>query len=241
MGINVNSISWLVRHSLAVFVLCAQSLVIASPTYQFLPGSWGDEVAPADFNDLGVILWRGFPGLVSCGPNDQGSGGSFIESPPYSRYGSGGFVRGYDGITACGVYVSDINNAGDMLGTAFHNGVEVPTLWIGGIAFDLTDPANVGLTFEFDPGPKRTAFDLWSLEVLGLPSWFDAADRFPPVSSFALTNSRGDFIFDYDRSVGILIRLIPEPGTPFLVLGALGGLALMSRRRPRRIAEYSSP
>ncbi len=99
------------------------------------------------------------------------------------------------------MHVTDINDAGDAYGTAIRpDGVRVPTIWIGGVPFDLTDPANAGLHFNYDPGPKFiTDFDLWSLPVVGTA--VHAEPGHPVVSNFAYTNTRNDYVFHYHRSV----------------------------------------
>lgn len=145
--------------------------------------------------------------------------------------------------------VTDINNSGDMLGKATKNGVLTPAIWLDGVPYDLTDPANVGMVFDFDPGPKYlTDFDnhdLLALDVAGLPSYFlptfcTGCAPFPPfdygygtnfiapsaaVQRYALTNARGDIIFEYrlfsDRSHFGILRAIPEPSSVALVLLAL--------------------
>ena len=147
-----------VRCLLGALMLVAHSLVFASPTYLFSPGAYGDTAIPVDINDHGVLVWTGF----------SISGGA-------SRFSDGSFVSGYGdafGCDICGVQVTDINDAGDLFGSALKNGVYVPTIWIAGVPHDLTDPANAGLTFHHDPGPKFvTNFDLGALDVLNLPSY----------------------------------------------------------------------
>jgi hypothetical protein len=147
----------------------------AGPAYQFSALAFGDSASPIDINDHGVVAFAGFcDGLW-----------------PGASWVGRGFVQGYDGIH--GVFVTDINNAGDYHGTALRNGVEVPTLWIGGVPHDLSDPANASLAFVPDPGPKWTAVNPWALTVIGEPF----IPRGPGGSVAALTNAAGQLVVGF--------------------------------------------
>jgi len=216
--------AFLTRLVLVALLVSVHPLAVASTVYwQYTQILWGDTVRVSDLNDLGVILYTGFgdwgiPGGASAigGP----AGGDFVLG-----YGYGGSPRG-------GVNVSDINDAGDAFGSAIRlDGVTVPTMWVGGVPFDLTDPANAGLHFNYDPGPKYALnFDLWSLPVVGLPSFFT-----PDVYHvyWALTNIRHDYVFEYSgfsgTSYGLLTAVVPEPGTLALVLAGMAGALLVAR------------
>ena len=222
---------WIKRYLVGVLMLLVQSFVIANPTYQFSALPWGDTAAPVDINDHGVIVFSGF--------GDNGQGGN-------SRIVGGGLVQGfgYLGNRYGGVSVYDINNAGDMSGFAMHNGISVSTIWLDGVPYDLTDPANSGLTFNVDPGPKWTDVDLWALDVLGEPF---VRDPQAPPCCHVLTNQRGDYVAafsggyntipGYQSSFGnadvsyALLTQIPEPATLALVVVALLGLAATRRRK----------
>jgi hypothetical protein len=221
----------LARLVLVALLVSVHSLAAASTMYwRFTPVCAGDTVAVSDLNDQGVVLLTGFQFL--------GGGASATVVPPgcdrefFQGYGS--FPPWYN--PDVGVHVTDINNAGDALGYAIRaDGKSVPTMWIGGVPFDLTDPANAGLHFNYDPGPKAVNdFDLWSLPVVGLPFTPDSGLQ---VSPFALTNARHDYVFyipQYPSGFdfyGLLIAVVPEPGTLVLVLAGMVAALLVARGR----------
>lgn len=216
---------WIKRYLVGVLMLFMQSLVFASPTYQFSRLPWGDTAGSVDINDYGVIVFSGF-GDNGLEGNSKIVGGDIVQ----------GF--GYLGVPYAGVSVSAINNAGDMYGTAIHNGIKVPTIWIDGVPYDLTEPENSGMTFNADPGPKWVNVDLWALDVLGEP--FVRDPYAPPCCNYVLTNQRGDYVAAFNRdgynppgTVDVsyaLLRKLPEPATLFLVVVALLGLAATRRR-----------
>jgi hypothetical protein len=207
----------------ALFV-SAHGVASASTVYwRFTPILWADTVAPTDLNDLGRISYVGF------GDPMQSAIGTATHSDPVRGYG-------YWGGDYYGVSVRDINNAGDAYGAAIRlDGVTVPTIWIGGVPYDLTDPANAGLQFDYDPGPKYALnFDLSSLPIIGLPFVPDDVT----VSPSALTNARGDYVFEYYyyygfKLYGLLTAVVPEPGTLLLVLAGLAAGMLLAPGRLR--------
>ena len=228
-----SSTASLARLVLFAFVLSVCSLAAASTVYwqftRFLPG---DTVAVSDLNDVGVILYTGF------GDRFPG-GGSAIGRPPSYDYE---FVQGY-GIfpplynSLAGVQITDINDVGDAYGSAIRpDGVRVPTIWIGGVPFDLTDPANAGLHFNIDPGPKYiNNFDLWSLPIVGLPFTQNPDIQ---VSPWALTNARQDYVIHLSGPwqadlYALLTAVVPEPGTLVLVLAGMAAALLVARGRVR--------
>jgi hypothetical protein len=208
----------------ALAIGAAQAAAVAAPVYQFTSLMLGDTAAPADINDHGVVVFTGFGDFMAYGASWVG----------------GDFVQGYDG--PAGVQVTDINNAGDYYGTAMRDGVPVPTLWIGGVPHDLTDPANAGLAFEPDAGPKWTTVDPWALQVTGepFPAWGGGWEV------QALVNAAGQLVVGYyhgfgyvdgfggaDQSYAVLVP-VPEPATVALVAAALAGAlagALVARQR----------
>ncbi len=231
----------LVRLVLVALLVSVHPLAAATTTYwQFTRFLAADTVGISDLNDLGVVLFIGFGDRLP-------DGGSAVGRPPDYNYD---FFEGY-GIfppwfnSEAGVHVTDINDAGDAYGTAIRpDGVRVPTMWIGGVPFDLTDPANAGLHFNYDPGPKSiTDFDLWSLPVVGLPF---AQSPDIVVSPIAYTNTRNDYVFHFTAPFGagefyaLLIAVVPEPGTLALVLAAIAAASLVARGRcigsPKRAA-----
>lgn len=229
----MSRIGQVVRCFAGALLLWTQSHVLAGPAYLY-SGGYGDTARPTDINDVGTIVWTGF-----------------CDSHCGSRLEVGGpFVAGFAPWPNDYTRVTDINNNGDMLGTAIKGGVLVPTIWLGGVPYDLNDPANAGLVFDFDPGPKTLSgfdnHDLLALNVLNLPSQFlptfctacslvpgfdhgyghNFSVPFATVGGSALTNARGDIVFEFYyagemfSSFGIL-RAIPEPSSSVLVLVAL--------------------
>lgn len=227
------------RSLVAVLLLGLCSLAFASPHYLF-SSLGGDEIAPTDLSNHGVVVMNGNPNVVPGGGAWLVSGGGMWTSGTQVQ----GF--GYGNSPYGGVGVSDINDAGDLLGYAIRNNVRVPTIWLGGVPYDLTEPGNLGLTFEFDPGPKWTDIDPWSLDIPSLP--FDPlpGDRIHDVR--ALTNLRGDYVVAYDylhgfvdswdpmRTSYALLTRIPEPSTGLLVGAAIGALLLAGSGVVRRAA-----
>jgi hypothetical protein len=219
---------------------------MAAPIYSFSDGLYTDTTGPVDINDRGDILWSGF-----C---DQ-----------RCRFSVDG-DQGYDELPgASGQLADEINNDGDILGWSFvGNSDPIPTLWLNGIPYDLTHPANGGLEFKRDPGPRSARFNLLSLHVPDLPGEFRptfcdwcpdgfldegyGANYFAPqlqqrTLNPALTNLRGDLVFQFDGrasdSYGVLTVIgqtndVPEPQSWLLLVTAMGGAAAVTRRTKRR-------
>jgi hypothetical protein len=209
-------------HRLAVAAaLLAVQPAFAGYFYEDLP--WGDNTYPKDVNDHGEILYCCF-------------GDAWV---PFALFG-GAVLQGEGGTSA---EAFDVNNAGHVLGSSLKGGALVPTMWIDAGPYDLTDPANSGLHFEFDPGPKEggPGSDLLRLNVLGLPDCFhtDACTT----SGGWLTNARGDFVFryrragsPYDNSAALWFdghaepASVPEPSSLLLLLAATLGWKYRSCR-----------
>lgn len=212
------------------------ALAAAAPVYVYQGLPFGDTAGVADINDQGLLVWSGF-----C----DGGCRSIVAPLGVDPWGGYLSVPSYDNSTY-GALVTDINNDGDMLGTALKNGAYVPTMWLDGVLYDLSDPFNAGLVFDYDAGPKRTSFALSDVEIVNLPDMFLPEPAGPPVARFsnsALTNSRGDLVLSYSRlgtpfpSYAALTMAVPEPSSLALVLALLpAGLALggsLRRQRPR--------
>lgn len=216
----------IVRFCAAMAVLLSHTLSSAGVVYHYGQLPFGDTALAVDMNDHGDY--------VVCCFGDSGHLRSYLPR-------TGQSVLGFDG-TDFDVMVEDINNAGDMRGKATRNGVLVDTVWIGGVPYEVGDPALGGAGFVFDAGPKYdNSFDLLSLNVLDLPECFQP-DQGCSVTGGALTNARGDFIFPFTtvgsfpfQSNGILVRGIPEPQTLPLSAGALA-VMVMALTRSRRWA-----
>jgi hypothetical protein len=218
--------------SLVLFTLVVpiHSLATASTMYwRYVPLCAGDTVAVSDLNDQGVLLLNGFQS-----PNGASATGvpASCDRQFFRNHGGGPpLFDPYDGVR-----VTDINNAGDALGYAIRpDGMSVPTIWIGGVPYDLTAPSNAGLHFNHDPGPKAiNNFDLWSLPIVGLP--FTPGD-ISWVSTFAYTNARNDYVFNFSTAAGLfdfygyLTAVVPEPGTLLLLLSGIAAASLVARGR----------
>lgn len=241
---------WVVRCLFGAALLWTHLQMFASPVYHFTYARFGDTAAPTMISNRGVIVYRGFG-------DSYNGGASYVEGLGYVvGYGD----RGPDDIHA-GVQVEKINDAGDLYGNAIRtDGVRVPTIWLDGVPYDLTDPANAELSFHNDPGPTHVnGFNLLALNIPNLPLEFFPTDFLPcdepfdwgyglckrdPIlissSRWALTNARGDFVFNFDndlyvnfRSYGILTRVLPEPSTlPLALVALVGALAIAARRKP---------
>lgn len=225
MKLPVRSLGRLV----GALLLCVQGLAFASPhyLYSFLGG---DEIVPTDLNDHGVVVMSGNSNVVPGGGSWLvGDRGDWTTATQVRGFGFGDSPYG-------GVGVSDINNAGHLFGSALRNGFWVPTIWIGGVPYDLTEPGNLGLTFIPDHGPKWMDIDPWLLEIPGLPFNALPGDRIHDVR--ALTNLRGGFVVAHDYLHGFvnawgavntsyaLLTRVPEPSSGLLVIAAMGCLLL---------------
>lgn len=230
---------WAYRALIGSITVVTSFLIHAKPTYVYESMAYGDTAGVVDLNDLGLVVWTGFcdgychSEIGIIGPN------------------RGDWVRGYDPIDPyLRVFVTDINNNGDLVGTAPKNGVMVPTIWLGSIPYDLTEPANSNLHFRFDAGPKSVTFgDILELDVVNLPDVFkpnENGERAARPANIALTNARGDFVFSYRPnfsasfdSFGALIAVqpVPEPNSgALMILGIVFGAAhlLRSKRKNRQ-------
>lgn len=222
----------LVPKILTLALTLSAGLALATPVYRYEALRYGDTAAPVDINDLGQIVWTGF-----CDSGCRARVDDNILTPLPGGYGTA---------------ASEINNAGDVLGLSYFYGPRggIPTLWIAGVPYDLTDPANAGLMFVADAGPKHTSFDLLAVQVLNLPVGFlpevcpDCVGGAGPSpwrpSRSALTNARGDLVFGYQRVDSVwdsfaILQEVPEPASVALVLTALLAAALASTARPRRV------
>ena len=225
-------------------MLVLSTLAQAAPAYGF---SWiegtGDTVDLYGMDDAGDLLLNGY--------GDLGGGGRSMVIPRGGQI-SGGFVTGLpkpDGGDAReGVLVSQINSAGDMIGTSYvpsangGNGT-VKTFWRGGVAYDMSLPANAGLVFVPDPGAVSIQINLAALSIVDLPAEFlsNPADYLP---NSALTNAKGEYAFvtlhtspfgSGRAALLIPIASVPEPGTIALWMIGISLLGVTTSRRRSKI------
>lgn len=218
-----------IRYALICAALACQA-ALASPHYVFGPFLAGDESVVTDLNDHGTaLIVRG---------NMNGTTASYYW-PDASSPASGGAVLGYLGGEFDGVQAYEINNNNDILGLAMKDGAWVPTLWIGGTPFDLSDPANAGLVFERDPGPKFATINPYDLEIIGQP--FPNYEEYNSGPCDYLTNARGDLIARVYMGVytcgggmltsDVFLRQVPEPSSLALIFAGFAGAAWARRTR----------
>ena len=229
--------SWLSRLQSAVFALLFSFAHLSSsaPLYRYLDMPYGDTDFYVDVNDNGLALVTGFCDFA-CGARTLTIG---------DEIGSFKFVPGYSGDSSGYVRATAINNHGDIFGDATRGGAYVPTIWKDGKMFDLTEPANANLQFDYDSGPQSIPFSLYDLAIMNLPSSFlrDAFGRsLTTPRNSALTNSRGDLLFEFSRfgaigdSYAALVLVVPEPAPLGLVALPTLGLLLAFSTRRRRLA-----
>jgi PEP-CTERM motif len=217
----------------ALIALLATGAAQASPVYRWVDAGSGDTVGFRALADNGNLL---LSLADSCGLSavrqynsaaGTYSGRQFVYGLPNENSGRFG--------AECGVFVDNINSAGDMVGTSLRNGVYIPTFWRGGVAFDLRDPANSGLVFTPDPyAVSAYGVDLRNLEI---------NDPTPAMVAFGLkalwTNALGMYgtqlngQFDTGYVLIPVAAAVPEPSTVMLVAGALA--ALVASRRSARL------
>jgi hypothetical protein len=204
----------------------------AGPVYRWVGSSSGDTVNFAGMADNGNLLLNGFGDVCLGGKSAIRQYDSALGDYGGRQYVSG-LPNGLDSLE-CGVQVARLNSAGDLVGTSLRGGVSIPTFWRGGVAFDLRDPANIGLIFTPDPfAVAAIGVDLSTLDIIAP----DAGIRFG--TDFYLrslwTNALGMYGAESTRFNNKGYVLIPvaaavsEPGTVLLVMGAVA--ALMAGRR----------
>jgi hypothetical protein len=202
----------MLRSVLAAALLAAPP-AFAGYVYEDLP--WGDTTTAQDVNDHGEVLY--------CCFSDSEFSAALLGAT---------MLHGEGGAPAV---AEDVNNAGHVLGYSMKGSAWVSTMWIDGAPYDLTDPSNAGLQFVPDPGPKfADDFDLSALKIEGLPDCFQTGFCRP---LWALTNARGDLIFEYSIAHFVTTNAalwfdghaepasVPEPSS--LLLAALACLAAL--------------
>lgn len=218
-----------------LILVLAGACAKATPTYQFVWAGGGDVTGLTAINNLGQVL---FTSGQFCG-----GGCSYINN----IRGPGGFqtfnglpTTGFPQGTSEGTFIHSFNSAGDMVGTSRMPGGDRPTFWRGGVAYDLTDPANAHLVFVPDVGVGGGELYLSDLsssivnldEILRFEPGLDQ-DLFLTTRRHAKYNSRGDYAFmigELRDTTAYLLRLsVPVPPTAPLIGVALFALALTTR------------
>jgi hypothetical protein len=207
----------------------------------------GDTIGLQGLANNGDMLFTGY-GDVCGGKSALYTPGG----PERGRFVSGLPSSNISRDIECGVRVTAFNSAGDMIGTSLNEAlVRVDTFWRGGVAFDLTDPANAGLTFVADVGTGRVPrFDVSSLTIEN-PDVFARFGDTPDQKAQrlrdalialsgqqAFTNLAGQFAFDRPNTIfssGFLFAPVSTPVSSPATLALVGlglvGVAL-SRKKP---------
>ena len=148
-----SNMAMLLRRALSIASLLVATMSwsqqASAVSYLYTPLPYGDETTATDLSDSGAVLYCCFDGLgfsqIQTDPGVFNPTQNFADFPNSSHYG---------------VFVDEINAAGDGRGIVLVDWfgfpvTEVPTIWTGGVPYDMTDPANAGIHFTPDPGPLR--------------------------------------------------------------------------------------
>ncbi|HJW24048.1 MAG TPA: PEP-CTERM sorting domain-containing protein [Rhodocyclaceae bacterium] len=198
-------------------------------TYRFQSLLCTDTCYVSDLNDRGDIVMTGF--------GDVGGATFLLKGTEYQgstsdRLPGGSGVIGLNS-EAMGVIVSAIDNQGNMAGQSGG----VPTVWVNGIAYDKTDPANAGLPSPTQTSTPVTASFLNSLSILNAPAGIsfhrgleNAAGHIAVAYNFPGSPGPAN---DYE-SWGLLTHVVPEPSSSLLFAVGLGCLMLVRVASERR-------
>jgi hypothetical protein len=251
MQVNGSYFKGLVKLGVACMTAAA-TWAQALPAYQLVqvPIS-GDVTGLTALNDRGDVLLSsgqacdGLPCSFVMRPNDP-LGSSFTRIR-YSGLAVPGEPTGSERYTL----ISQFNSAGDAVGVSDSRlgGLNLPTVWRGGVASRPSDPANAGWVFAADPGASRGLIDLSTLVISNPPPLILPADwaAFASRTVTGWRNALGQFALEINIVRGSPTYLllptaapVSEPGTVLLVASALAALAAARQNRNKRPSEDSA-